>query len=70
MAETFDAGVVTAYGAAVRGGYTGTYAEFCQQQAGYAQSAQQVAQDRIAAEDAKTAAQAAQSSASTKHYRY
>lgn len=41
---TYDAGIVTAYGAAVRGGYTGTYEEFCRQQAGYAQSAAAVEQ--------------------------
>ena len=35
----YNAGVVTAYGAAVRGGYTGTYEDFCRQQAGYAESA-------------------------------
>lgn len=29
MSVTYSAGVATAYGAAVRGGYTGTYAEFC-----------------------------------------
>ena len=29
MANTYSAGIVTAYGAAVRGGYTGTYDEFC-----------------------------------------
>ena len=44
MATTYNAGIVTAYGAAVRGGYTGTYEEFCRQQAGYAQSAAAVAQ--------------------------
>lgn len=38
----YPAGVVTAYGAAVRGGYTGTYAEFCQQQANFAVNAQAV----------------------------
>ena len=32
MAETYSAGIVTAYGAAVRGGYTGTYEEFCAEQ--------------------------------------
>ena len=41
---TYDAGIVTAYGAAVRGGYTGTYEEFCIQQANYAQSAAAVEQ--------------------------
>lgn len=29
MSATYNAGIVTAYGAAVRGGYTGTYAQFC-----------------------------------------
>ena len=37
---TYDAGIVTAYGAAVRGGYTGTYEEFCVQQANFAQYAE------------------------------
>jgi hypothetical protein len=41
---TYDAGIVTAYGAAVRGGYTGTYEQFCAQQANYAQSAAAVEQ--------------------------
>ena len=30
MAETYSAGVVTAYGAAVRGGYNGTYEQWCE----------------------------------------
>lgn len=50
MAETYSAGIVTAYGAAVRGGYTGTYDEFCAEQAGFAENAQQVAEDRAAVE--------------------
>lgn len=29
MSRTYSAGIATAYGAAVRGGYTGTYDEFC-----------------------------------------
>ena len=29
MSRTYSAGIATAYGAAVRGGYTGTYEEFC-----------------------------------------
>lgn len=33
MAETYSAGIVTAYGAAVRGGYTGTYEQWCQDMA-------------------------------------
>ena len=57
MAERYDAGIITAYGAAVRGGYTGTYAEFCAQQAGYAQNAAAVEQ---AKRDAQSAAQSAQ----------
>jgi hypothetical protein len=28
MSKTYSAGVVTAYGAALQGGYTGTYAQF------------------------------------------
>lgn len=44
MAETYSAGVVTAYGAAVRGGYTGTYEEFCAEQADFAENAAAVAQ--------------------------
>lgn len=50
MAETYSAGVVTAYGAAVRGGYTGTYEQFCAEQASFAASARQVAEDRAAVE--------------------
>ena len=41
---TYDAGVVTAYGSAVQGGYTGTYEQFCAQQANYAASAAAVEQ--------------------------
>lgn len=62
MAERYDAGIVTAYGAAVRGGYTGTYDEFCAQQAGYAQSAAAVAQAKT---DAEAAAQRAQNVAAS-----
>ena len=51
MAETYSAGVVTAYGAAVRGGYTGTYEEFCAEQAKFAENAAAVAQ---AKEDVET----------------
>lgn len=51
MAETYNAGVVTAYGAAVRGGYTGTYEEFCAEQAEFAENAAAVAQ---AKEDVET----------------
>ena len=44
MAETYTAGYVTAYGAAVRGGYTGTYEEFCAEQAKFGENAAAVAQ--------------------------
>lgn len=39
MSRTYNAGIVTAYGAAVRGGYTGTYEEFCEAQANIATNA-------------------------------
>ena len=53
MANTYSAGIVTAYGAAVRGGYTGTYEEFCAQQAAFAENAEQVSEDRAAVEQIK-----------------
>lgn len=52
MAETYSAGIVTAYGAAVRGGYTGTYEQFCAEQAQFGANAAKVAQDRAAVEAA------------------
>lgn len=54
---SYNAGIVTAYGAAVRGGYTGTYEQFCSQQANYAQTAAEVEQ---AKQDAQAAVQQAQ----------
>lgn len=54
-----DAGIVTAYGAAVRGGYTGTYEEFCRQQANYAEYAQEVEEAKEAAQEAAGTAQTA-----------
>ena len=62
MANTYSAGIATAYGAAVRGGYTGTYDDFCRQQAEYAESAAAVEQ---AKEDAEAAASRAESAAET-----
>lgn len=44
MSKTYSAGIVTAYGAAKRAGYQGTYEDFCRQQAGYAESAATVEQ--------------------------
>ena len=46
MAETYSAGIVTAYGAAVRGGYTGTYEDWCRDMAQLGDNVQQVAEDR------------------------
>ena len=54
-----DAGIVSAYGAAVRGGYTGTYDEFCQQQATYAETAAAVQQAKVDAEAAAGRAESA-----------
>ena len=50
MSKMLPAGIVTAYGAAVRGGYTGTYEQFCQDQAGFAEAAQQVREDKESVE--------------------
>lgn len=36
MSTLYSSGVVTAYGAAVAGGYEGTYAQFCQDMANIA----------------------------------
>lgn len=58
MSKSYSAGIVTAYGAAVRGGYTGTYEDFCRQQAQYGANADAV-------EQAKRDAQNAASNAST-----
>lgn len=78
MATTYSAGVVTAYGAAKQAGYTGTYQEFCEQQANFAQNAAtvatnkeavvaaatQVEQNKTAAENAANAAKSYAQSAS------
>ena len=50
MANTYSAGIVTAYGAAKKAGYTGTYEEFCAEQASFARNAQQVRQDKESVE--------------------
>lgn len=59
MANTYSAGVATAYGAAVRGGYTGTYAEWCAAMADFGDKSQQ------AIEAAEQAAQSATEAASS-----
>lgn len=58
MSVTYQIGF-SAYYAAVQGGYTGTYAEFCAQQAGYAESAAEV--ETLASEAAASATAAATS---------
>lgn len=62
MATTYNAGIVTAYGAAVRGGYTGTYEEYCEEQAHIGTNAQRA---ESAADNAEAAAQDATESAET-----
>ena len=65
MSRTYSAGVVTAYGAAKTGGYTGTYEEFCRQQAEYAENAEAVENAKTAAQEAQEAAEASQVAAYT-----
>lgn len=45
-AKRYSAGIATAYGAAKKGGYTGTYEQFCAEQAMFAENAQYVRQSR------------------------
>lgn len=54
MANTYDGGIVTAYGAAVRGGYTGTYEQFCTEQAQFGANAAAVAAAKTAVDSAKS----------------
>lgn len=61
--RTYSAGLVTAYGAAVRGGYRGTYAEFCRQQAEYADNAAAVEQAKTEVQSAATSAAGSATSA-------
>ena len=63
MSKTYSAGIVTAYGAAKRAGYTGTYEDFCRQQAGYAESAATVEQAKTDAINAKNDAVTAKNTA-------
>lgn len=58
-------GPVTAYASAVAGGYTGTYDEFCRDQANFAKNATKVEKDREAAETAAGTATAAKTAAAT-----
>lgn len=63
MSTTYSAGIATAYGAAVRGGYTGTYAEWCALMADYGNVGQRAEQAAsTAAVNANRAEQAAMQS--------
>ena len=59
----YSAGIVTAYGSAVRAGYTGSYEDFCRQQAQYAENALAVEQAKQDAQTAKDQAQTAKDDA-------
>jgi len=61
----YSAGIVTAYGSAVRAGYTGTYEDFCRQQAQYAENAQAVEQAKQTAVSASQSANQAKQDAQT-----
>ena len=63
MSKTYSTGIVTAYGAAKRAGYQGTYEDFCRQQAGYAESAAAVEQAKTDAVNAKNDAVSAKNTA-------
>lgn len=63
MSKTYSAGIVTAYGAAKRAGYQGTYEDFCRQQAGYAENAAAVEQAKQDAQTARNQAQTAKDDA-------
>lgn len=61
----YSAGIVTAYGSAVRAGYTGTYEDFCRQQAQYADNASAVEQAKQTAVSASQSAVSASTTAQT-----
>ena len=61
----YSAGIVTAYGAAKRAGYTGTYEDFCRQQAEYAENAAAVEQAKNTAVGAASTATAKAGEATT-----
>lgn len=65
MSKTYSAGIVTAYGAAKRAGYQGTYEDFCRQQAQYAQNASAVEQAKQTAVSASQSANQAKQDAQT-----
>ena len=61
----YSVGIVTAYGSAKRAGYTGTYEDFCRQQAQYAQNAFAVEQAKETAVSASQSADQAKQDAQT-----
>lgn len=65
MSRRYSVGVVTAYGAAKAGGYTGTYAQFCEDLADLGDNIAEVRQARTEVANNKTAAQEAQTGAET-----
>lgn len=65
MSKTYSAGIVTAYGAAKRAGYQGTYEDFCRQQAEYAENAAAVEQAKTTAVNAANTATAKAEEATT-----
>lgn len=66
MSLTTDLGCVTAYADAVAQGYTGTREEFGEVLAHFADSATQVAKDKVAVEAAKKSVEEMQSDVNTK----
>lgn len=65
MSKTYSAGIVTSYGAAKRAGYTGTYEDFCRQQAQYAQNVSAIEQAKQTAVSASQSANQAKQDAQT-----
>ena len=55
MSNTYSAGLVTAYGAAVRGGYRGTYEQWCQDMANLGDNVAEVRQKAAQVEQTATA---------------
>lgn len=65
MSRRYSVGVVTAYGAAKAGGYTGTYSQFCEDLADLGDNIAEIREARIEVDANKTAAQQAQEGAET-----
>ena len=65
MSTTYSAGIATAYGAAVRGGYTGTYEQWCALMADYAAVGQRAEEAAAAAAQSESAAAASETAAAS-----